>query len=78
MMSDTIKPLPDTVLEGLMRLPLAPARPVVGQGFANAGFPRLNSLFLKRLWCAIPAAHKHEDRGVISAEAYDVVKEFLL
>lgn len=77
MTSDIMKPLPDDILGGLLKLPIAPKSALVGSGFERAKFPPRNTLLMQRLWCAIPSAHKHEELGCISPEAFNVVRSML-
>lgn len=78
MTSDLLKPLDDRLLDKLLHLPARPASPLVGAGYQRAKFPRRGQdLFLTRVWCAIPSAHKHEELGCISPEAFNVLIDHL-
>lgn len=73
MTSDLLKPLDDRLLDKLLHLPARPASPLVGVGYQRAKFPERTSLFLNRIWCAIPSAHKHEELRCVSPEAFNVL-----
>lgn len=77
MTSDLTKPLDDKLLDGLLHLPPQPASPMVGPRFQRALFPKGTTLYLKRVWSAIPSAHKHEELRCISPEAFNVISEFV-
>jgi hypothetical protein len=68
----------DAIIDAMFKLPARPYRRFTGSGFARVNFPSRKTLDLRWLWAAIPAAHKDEQAGVISPEAFDIIKEHLL
>lgn len=66
----------DELLEALMTLPKVPSKPMSGNGFARVNFPAKRTPILRRVWAAIPDAHKDRMLGAVSTDAFDAIRKY--